>query len=172
VEGGILTDTGGLHHAVRQLTFDACSKLLALKVDFSQLNKDIFDRNSETKLRVTGYVLSKKMKVFPEFKLVLASINSIELAKLNSVKGDTEGLVNQLLSIECAEVAVLITERIPGNVRISFRSKGLIPVNTFVSNNFRGGGHRNAAGGSYMGKVSDVIKIIMQSYPEYVSDYL
>jgi phosphoesterase RecJ-like protein len=35
----------------------------------------------------------------------------------------------------------------PDKIKISFRSRGEIDVNTFARTYFEGGGHRNAAGG-------------------------
>jgi bifunctional oligoribonuclease and PAP phosphatase NrnA len=69
-----------------------------------------------------------------------------ELLKFNYQKGDIEGLVNYPFSIKGIKVCALFNES-EGYVKISFRSKGKIDMNTFARNHFGGGGHINAAGG-------------------------
>jgi phosphoesterase RecJ-like protein len=69
-----------------------------------------------------------------------------ELDRFNFQKGDTEGLVNVILSIQGISVAVFFKEEKDG-VKISFRSKGNYYVNEFAANYFSGGGHKYAAGG-------------------------
>ena len=64
----------------------------------------------------------------------------------NYKDGDLEGLVNVPLSIEEVLVSIQITER-KDKVKLSFRSKGNIPVNLWAKEFFNGGGHLNAAGG-------------------------
>ena len=42
-------------------------------------------------------------------------------------------------------------------IKISFRSKNNFPCNKFAKENFDGGGHINAAGGMYKGKIENAI---------------
>jgi phosphoesterase RecJ-like protein len=44
------------------------------------------------------------------------------------------------------QVAVYFSEDVD-RIKISFRSRGEVDVNTFARKNFEGGGHTNAAGG-------------------------
>jgi phosphoesterase RecJ-like protein len=72
-------------------------------------------------------------------------------------KGDTEGLVNYVLSIRGIKFAAFMTER-DGVVKMSFRSKGKFDVNAFARQNFGGGGHKNAAGGFSKEPLEEVIR--------------
>ncbi len=54
---------------------------------------------------------------------------------------------NYPLSVKDILVSVMLTER-DDEIKISFRSKGNINVSAFSAQNFNGGGHFNAAGGS------------------------
>lgn len=63
------------------------------------------------------------------------------------VPGDTEGLVNQGLSLEGVSVSVFAREDQEGQVKLSFRSKGSVDVNAFARQHWQGGGHVHAAGG-------------------------
>jgi len=76
----------------------------------------------------------------------LISLSSDELQRFNYQKGDTEGLVNVILSIEGISIALFLMEAQEG-IKMSFRSKGAFFVNDFAEKNFSGGGHKYAAGG-------------------------
>ena len=75
------------------------------------------------------------------------AISNLDFQKFNLKRGDTEGLVNYALSLKNVILAVLITEK-EDCVRISFRSRGNFSVNNLAKAYFKGGGHKNAAGGN------------------------
>jgi bifunctional oligoribonuclease and PAP phosphatase NrnA len=168
---GLLTDTGCFRHAVRPETFALASRLLQEGVEYSALVQRLFDTQSELRLRLLGKVLADKMQTIPEAKTVIAGLSNQELAEFQAKKGDTEGIVNHLLSMDTAEIAIFAHERTPGEIRISFRSKGKIPINAFAEENFGGGGHKNAAGGRYMGTLDDAISSIKKQLPAYVAQF-
>lgn len=100
----------------------------------------------EERLRFFGFALLEKLKVVNEGKVAYILISEKEARRFNLQLGENEGLVNYAFKIEGVQVSVLFSEE-KDKVKISFRSKGTIDVNTFARNNFEGGGHRNAAGG-------------------------
>jgi phosphoesterase RecJ-like protein len=70
------------------------------------------------------------------------------LDTFNHIKGDTEGIVNYGLSIKgIVFTAIFIENKEEKIIKISFRSQGDFDVNQFAREHFKGGGHRNAAGG-------------------------
>jgi len=168
---GLLTDTGCFRHAVRPQTFEIASRLLQSGVPYSELVQQLFDTQSELRLRLLGKVLSEKMELISEAKAVIAGLSNEELTAFGARKGDTEGIVNHLLSLESAEIAIFANERNAGEVRLSFRSKGKIPVNLFAETNFQGGGHKNAAGGRYSGSLQDALNTIKKRLPAYVAQF-
>jgi phosphoesterase RecJ-like protein len=107
----------------------------------------IYDNNSEERLRFLGYVLCKKLKVLPEYRVAYITVSAEELRRFHSQTGDTEGVVNYALSIEGIVLAAIMIDRTE-NVKLSFRSVGDFSVNDFAKEYFNGGGHKNAAGGS------------------------
>jgi phosphoesterase RecJ-like protein len=60
------------------------------------------------------------------------------------------------MKISTVKVSVLFKED-KDKIRISFRSKGDIDVNTFARTYFEGGGHKNAAGGSSKKTLTDTL---------------
>jgi bifunctional oligoribonuclease and PAP phosphatase NrnA len=75
------------------------------------------------------------------------TVSAEELKKFNSQTGDTEGVVNYALSIEGMVMSAIMIER-NDSVKLSFRSVGDFSVNDFARDYFKGGGHKNAAGGA------------------------
>jgi phosphoesterase RecJ-like protein len=100
----------------------------------------------EARLRFFGYCLSEKLKLVKNNQVAYMMISQAEIKKFNLQSGDSEGLVNYAFKIEGVKVSAYFSEE-PDRIKISFRSRGEIDVNTYARTFFEGGGHRNAAGG-------------------------
>jgi phosphoesterase RecJ-like protein len=94
------------------------------------------------------------MQINKDLKTGIISLETEDLKRFYIQTGDTEGLVNYPLWIKGIRLSVLIIQR-PDGVKLSFRSKGDFDVNELANKNFRGGGHRNAAGGKSMLSVAE-----------------
>jgi phosphoesterase RecJ-like protein len=81
-----------------------------------------------------------------DYPIGIITITKAELERFNYKKGDTEGLVNMILSVEKVMIAAIFIEHEEG-IKISFRSKGDYFVNELAHKYFQGGGHKYAAGG-------------------------
>ncbi|MCF8378261.1 MAG: DHH family phosphoesterase [Bacteroidales bacterium] len=155
---GILTDTGSFSYNCNfQQTFNISGALIAKGIDAARINRLIYATHTESRLRLLGYSLSKKLKVYKEFNTAIICLTRAELEKFNHQIGDTEGLVNYALSIKGIRFAALFTER-EEKIRISFRSVGNFSVNDFARAHFEGGGHKNAAGGDSYISMEQTIK--------------
>ena len=144
---GIMTDTGSFRYpSTTAKTHQIIAEFLKLGADGSKIHQEVYDTYSEKRLRLLGYALSNKMKVFPEINTAYISLSQEELKQFDFKRGDTEGLVNYPLSINGIKFAALITEK-EKDVSMSFRSKDGCYVNEFASKHFSGGGHIYAAGG-------------------------
>lgn len=100
----------------------------------------------ETRLRFFGYCLHEKLKLVNDGKVAYMMLSQPEIKKFSLQSGDSEGLVNYPFKIEGVQVSVYFSEE-PDRIKISFRSRGEVDVNTFARTYFEGGGHRNASGG-------------------------
>jgi phosphoesterase RecJ-like protein len=144
---GIMTDTGSFRFpSVQPRTHEIIAKLLAFEINHSLIHEAINDVNTLDRLRLKGFACSDKLVVNEKDKYAYITLTQEELERYNYQKGDTEGLVNVILSIEGFSIAAFFMETNDG-VKISFRSKGDYFVNEFSSRNFQGGGHQYAAGG-------------------------
>jgi bifunctional oligoribonuclease and PAP phosphatase NrnA len=144
---GIMTDTGSFsYNCSYESTFTIIAELIGKGISVDKINRKVYATNSESRLRLLGFALSRKLKVLPQYKTAYIALSRDELQEYQYKTGDTEGLVNYALSIKGVVFAALFTER-TGKIRISFRSVSDFSVNDFARNHFSGGGHVNAAGG-------------------------
>lgn len=149
---GIMTDTGSFSYACNyENTFNIVARLIALGIDAEHIHRLVYDTYTESRMRLLGYSLSDKLRVWNHYHTAYISLTKQELRRFKHRIGDTEGIVNYALSIKGINLAILIMER-EKYIRLSFRSKGNFSVNELARRYFNGGGHKNAAGGnSYIG---------------------
>jgi phosphoesterase RecJ-like protein len=155
---GIMTDSGSFRfHSVSYDTHRIAGELIALGLDHAEIHRNVYDTNLMDKLKLIGYALSEKLVVMPEHSTAFISLDKEELKRYNYRQGDTEGLVNQALSIRGVKMAAFFRE---GNneIKASFRSKGTFDVNTFSRSHWQGGGHINAAGGMSTDSMHDTLQ--------------
>lgn len=144
---GIMTDTGSFRFpSTSERVHLIIAALIRIGVNNSKIHRLIYDQSNESRLRLLGFILSKKLKVFPELHTAYVALEKKDLYRFNAQTGDTEGIVNYALSIKGIKFASLMKES-EGIVKMSFRSVGDFAASSFASKNFEGGGHKNAAGG-------------------------
>lgn len=169
---GINTDTGGLNHnSSRPETYRVIAHLLELGLNKAYVHENLYQHNRLSRLRLMGNALLNKLTVHPVYPVALIPITKEELEKYDYKEGDLEGLVNIPLSIENVLVSVQITQR-KERVKLSFRSKGAIPVNAWAKEYFNGGGHLNAAGGQSSMPLEQVVRKVRDTAAWFFDQYL
>lgn len=163
---GIMTDTGSFRFpSVDKNTHLILAHLLEIGVKHHEIHEAIYDVNTIDRLQLRGYAIAEKLELHPDFPLGIISLSKEELDRFHFQKGDTEGLVNVILSIEGISVAAFFKEENEG-VKISFRSKGNYYVNEFAAKYFSGGGHKYAAGG----QTSSDLNVTMNQFRSLVGE--
>jgi len=164
---GILTDTGSFNHNTSDPnTFKVVSKLMEFGVDTEKIHGQVYNNFSASRMKLLGYCLNDKMKVFPEYRAAFISLSKKELEEFNFKPGDTEGFVNYPLSINNIVFSAIFIEK-ENYVKASFRSKGNFATNSFSNEHFNGGGHLNASGGESKLSFEKTIEKFTQLLPEY-----
>lgn len=164
---GIITDTGGLsYNSSKPETYITVAALLSKGIDKTFIHEKIFNNRTFKRLQLLGYCLNRKMQRIEKLPITIMALSDAELIKFRYNTGDTEGFVNFPLSIKDISVSALIIER-PDKIKMSFRSKGEFPVNEFSAKYFGGGGHKNAAGGTFIGKLDDAV----EHYRKNITDF-
>lgn len=149
---GVMTDTGSFRFpSVSPATHRMVATLLETGMSHADIHAAVYDSNRLDRLRLMGYALSEKLEVYPEHACAMIVLTLDELNRYHAQSGDTEGLVNQALSIEGVNCAVFVREAKHDRVKLSLRSRGTFSVREVAEVHFNGGGHHNAAGGAVDG---------------------
>jgi bifunctional oligoribonuclease and PAP phosphatase NrnA len=141
----IATDTGWFRFpSVDVRTMDTVKRLVAFGVQPSVVYRELYERSSLSRLKLHGRVLSR---VAVEFggRLAHTFVLQKDFDELSAHPSDTEDLVNDCLTINGAQCAVILVEQKSGQVKCSFRSRTGLDV-ARVAESFGGGGHRQASG--------------------------
>ena len=163
----MMTDTGSFtYNSNKPEIYTIISELIKKGIDKDLIYRKVNQVYSESRLRMMGYVLYEKMKVYPEQHAALITLSLEEMNRFHYVTGDTEGFVNLPLSIENVAFSVFIRED-KDYVKISLRSVGDFPCNQFASRYFNGGGHKNASGGEFYGSLADAVAVFEKGLEEF-----
>ncbi len=172
---GLMTDTGNFSfNSTNAELYDIIASLLRAGVQKDEIYNAVFNQFSSDRMRLTGYALYRKMRIYPEYHLALITLTADELDQFHYRNGDCEGIVNMPLQIADVYYSVMMREERakPGTpksrIRISLRSQGDRPVNIWAQEVFHGGGHMNASGGELLGSIPFATKIFEDSYKKYV----
>ena len=177
---GMMTDTGNFSfNSNHPDMYRIVGELVALGVDKDAVYDRVFNAYTADRMRLVGYCLNNKMQLFPEQHASFIALSRKELYRFNFRAGDAEGIVNMPLQIKDVFYSCFMREdkvqpaekHLAGNsktkIKISMRSQGDRPVNTFCHDIFNGGGHKNAAGGEYYGSLEDAMILFMKNYKNY-----
>lgn len=170
---GIMTDTGSFSYGCSNpRTFEVVAQLVKMGIDIEMAQQNVYNTFSEGRMKLLGYALAKKMKVFPKHRAAFISLTKKELKQFDYKIGDTEGLVNFPLSIDNIVFSALFIEN-TNQIKVSLRSRGSFPANLVSERYFNGGGHKNAAGGksfTTLTETEDAFIKIIEEYSEKLNN--
>jgi len=161
---GLMTDTGWFVFNSNRPDFHLImARLMMEDVDRENIIKESHVV-PERKLRLEGYMIQQKLHIVKEHKAAYMSLSQQEIKRFGHQKGDSEGYVNVPLDIEGIQVSAFFREE-KNMIKVSLRSKGEFPVNLIAAKFFNGGGHRNAAGGEFLGSLAQAEAIFVKVLP-------
>lgn len=177
---GMMTDTGNFSfNSTDPELYLIVSQLVEMGVQKDQIYNRVMNSYSADRMRLMGYCLYRKMRIFPEHHAALIALSRRELMQFNFQSGDAEGIVNLPLQIGDIYYSIFMREDklsvldAPSpdgsktKIKISLRSQGDRPVNLFAHDIFSGGGHANASGGEFRGSLADAVTAFMRNYEHY-----
>ncbi len=140
---GIVTDTLGFRTASTTVeTMKVATALMQEGGSIPEIIENAFNRVPLSNLRLRGKALSEARLD----GVILWAEVSLSLIRELGVNGSgTGGIVNQLLSMDAAKIAVLFTEKENGKIDVGLRSRVGYDVSR-VAQRLGGGGHKQAAG--------------------------
>lgn len=163
----IMTDTGSFRFErtspkIHRLIAD----LLELGVNPTYVYDRIYDQSRISKIKLLGESLAG-IKVNEAKNLSWMVITKEMIDRTCADEAEVDGFVNFCMSIENVKIGILFFELKDG-IKISFRSKGDIPVSKLAAE-YGGGGHINASGARLFNvPLNECITKILKSAEKYL----
>ncbi|HQF43087.1 MAG TPA: bifunctional oligoribonuclease/PAP phosphatase NrnA, partial [Ignavibacteriaceae bacterium] len=167
IYAAIMTDTGSFRfERTTSEVHRIVAELLDLGVSPWEIYDQLYDRSKFSKIRLLGRALDS-VKLEAENKIGYMTITQKDFDELGAFESDTENFVNYNLSVENVVLGILFIE-LKNGFKVSFRSKGDIPVN-LLAKEFGGGGHINASGARFFtNNMQEMIPVILSKAKSYL----
>ncbi len=151
----IVTDTGGFKYSnTTSKTHHTAGELIDLGADTAGISQQVFDNTSLGKLKLTAKAI-ESLELFEKGKVAVLTVTDAMLRDAGAEDADCEGLVNIARNIKDVEVGIMLREKDQGLVKVNLRSREYADVAEAAAQ-FKGGGHKRAAGFTAEGKVEEV----------------
>ncbi len=151
----IMTDTGSFRFPRTNAgTHTIISRLIECGADPPSIFSNVYETWSQGRMRLLGEALDTL--TLSGGGAIAAMMTTGEMfARTGTTEVETDTFSTYPMNIQGVRIGILFTELKDG-VKISFRSKGMIPVN-LLAREFGGGGHVNASGARLYDTTFDVI---------------
>jgi phosphoesterase RecJ-like protein len=164
----IMTDTGSFRYPrTGPSTHLIVSHLISSGADPVGIYAEVYERWSPGRIHLLGEVLAGLRTEFGG-RLAHITITREMLARTGTGEEDTDNFTTYPMSVAGVRAGILFLE-IDGGIKISFRSKGNIPINALAME-FGGNGHRNAAGARVApAETDDVRSRVLAAAEKYIT---
>lgn len=166
---GVIFDTGGFRYSnTGAETHRQAARMLDQGIDHAAIaTKVLMER------RRSGMLLHARVLDTASFhgdgSVMVGVIPQALSSELCLQPGDTEGIVDSMVFVEGVEVAALLIERAPDQVKLSLRSRGLVNVaHAAKALSSAGGGHAKAAGATLFEDLSSGTARVAQDLVRFV----
>ena len=159
---GILTDTVSFRFAKS----DPCAhvvatKLLSKGVDPSHVYDQVYNQNTENRLRLMGRVLSG-IQITDCGRIAWLTVTRAMIEGTGALLSDTSGFVDMTMTLAGVGIGIIFVEAEDGMVHISLRSRRETDVNK-IAVLLGGGGHRNASGVKFKGTLEQAVNVVTEA---------
>ncbi len=158
----LTADTGDFcYNNTRPQTLEMAAEILRQGLQAGPFYERKLATGTLNQLRMRGEVL-QNAQIFAGGRICLFRFTQELFHRTGTTAEDTEGLVNEGLTIRGVDVAVSLRED-GHRIKFSLRSKGETNVQ-YIAAQFGGGGHRNAAGGAIpTANMDDALRLIVEA---------
>lgn len=161
----VATDTGWYRFPNTDArTLDVARRLVTLGAQPATIYRELYERSSLARLHLHGRVLSR-VQVDCGGRLAHTYVLQKDFEELKAHPSDTEDLVNDCLTVDGAQCAVICVEQKSGQVKFSFRSRTGLDV-AKIAEQFGGGGHKQASGAMLPGPFATARMRVLQVLEE------
>jgi len=163
----IMTDTGSFRYPRTDPEIhNIAGHLIQCGADPTEIFANVYESWSLGRMRLLGQALDS-MKTAYDGKLAYMVCTQKMFGETGTTEVETDNFTTYLMSLKGVVVGIFINE-LHNGTKISFRSKGDIPINE-LAKEFRGGGHKNAAGARlFNASLEDTIRGVVEKAAKYV----
>lgn len=166
---GLLTDTGSFHFShLTPRSFEIARRCVEAGADPQWIARTHYDSSTLGRIRIFGHVLDT-MRLDASGRVALLTLTNEAAAAAGASYEDTDGIINFPLTVKDIEAVAFIKQVSDGDWRVSMRSKGAVDVGA-IARAQGGGGHKNAAGCSARGPLTDVQEFFLAHLVAAVDD--
>lgn len=165
----IMTDTGSFRfERTSPKIHRIIAELLEYGINPTEIYNRVYDQFHFSRVKLLGEALNS-IELDSTKKIAIMTLPNEVQKKHKAVEADVDGFVNYCLSIQSVIIGILMYELKDG-VKVSFRSKGSIPVNMLASE-FGGGGHSNASGARFFNvSINEIKNQIITAAQKYIPE--
>jgi phosphoesterase RecJ-like protein len=160
---GIVTDTGKfMYDSTSPRTHRVTAALIEAGVDVDDVNSRLFESMPIEKVALLGRALSS-LRLERDGSLILTYITAEDYEATGSGEEMTEGIIDQLRSVEGVRVAAVVRDQVSrgkGARKISLRAGDDRTDVSKIARSFGGGGHVRAAGCSTDLEIDEIVERI------------
>lgn len=167
----IMTDTGSFRYPrVDPEIFHICAHLIECGADPVDIYRHVYEQWSAGRIKLLGATL-ESLETLYDGRLAHIAITQEMLRQTGTKEEDTDNFTTYPMSVEGVVAGILFLE-LQNGVKISFRSKGNIPINE-LAKEFGGNGHKNAAGARlYDVSLTTIRQQVLQAAHKYLDTTL
>ncbi len=152
---GLLTDTGSFRFShITPRSFEIARRCVEAGANPQWIARTHYDSSTLGRVRIFGHVLNT-MQLDETGRVALLTMTHADAAAAQASDDDTDGIINFPLSVKDVWAVAFFKEADAGEWRVSMRSKGDVDVGV-IARGYGGGGHKNAAGCSARGQLSEL----------------
>jgi phosphoesterase RecJ-like protein len=165
---GIMTDTGSFRYPrTDENTFTIAADLVRRGANPVNIFDVIYSNSPKTKILLLSRFINS-FKFYYNDRLVIGSVTQKDFDEFGLDVQDVEGFSSFVMTIQNVAIGIVLVE-LPDCVKVSFRSKGDIPINE-LAKRLAGGGHNNASGATVFNmKLKELNNFIIQNVQDYLS---
>ena len=124
----------------------------------------VHEQSSLSRVRLGGRVLGRTQSE-ADGRLVWVQVDAKDMSETGAVPSDTEGLVNQCLTVAGSEAAFIAVELQTSQIKFSLRCRYPHDVAS-LAEQFSGGGHKLASGATLSGPLSVAVERMRTAFLE------
>ena len=161
---GLCTDTGFFRFVDEKgaETFETAARLVRCGASPKAAYAAIHDGKSLDSRRLLAHILLKAESLF-DGKLIFSCEGYEETCRFGLEGRDSDNLYQLLQSVAGVQAIVIIRQETPEKCTVGFRSRDWVDVRS-IAESFGGGGHKNAAGLSITGTISELRPKIIKAF--------